>query len=133
MKRAKRSSRATCEPDDPAHRSRADAPVPDEALKRAAALFRAIGDLARLRLLERLAAGESCVTELADAAQVGLSTVSQQLRVLRQVNLVSRRRLGKHIYYSLADEHVMEFVANALAHASEERATMDDSEDDDEA
>ena len=75
--------------------------------------------MSRLKLLARLAYGEWCVTELAEAAGVGLSTVSQQLRLLRAERLVWRRREGKHIYYGLADTHVLDLVQSALAHASE--------------
>ena len=48
-----------------------------------------------------------------------ISTISQRLRVLRNEGLVSRRRQGKHIVYGLADQHVVELIANALAHAAE--------------
>lgn len=88
-------------------------------LERAAALFRALGDSARLSLLERLASGEFCVTELAEATGEGLSTISQRLRTLRAERLLKRRRVGKHVYYTLADQHVVEMIRSALAHASE--------------
>jgi ArsR family transcriptional regulator, lead/cadmium/zinc/bismuth-responsive transcriptional repressor len=90
-------------------------------VERAAALFRALGDSARLSLLERLAGGEYCVTELADATGEGLSTISQRLRTLRSERLLKRRRLGKHVYYTLADHHVADLIQSALAHAAEER------------
>jgi ArsR family transcriptional regulator, lead/cadmium/zinc/bismuth-responsive transcriptional repressor len=90
------------------------------ALDRAARLFRAIGDVPRLRLLALLSHGEMCVTELAAAEGEGLSTISQRLRVLRSENIVARRRLGKHIIYALADQHVKDLVINALAHSSEQ-------------
>lgn len=93
--------------------------VSDGAYEQAAGIFRAVGDVERLRLLTRLSAGERCVTELAGAAGAGLSTISQRLRVLRAEGLVARRREGKHVYYSLADAHVAELVRNALAHAGE--------------
>lgn len=96
--------------------------VSDSAFERAAALFRAAGDLARLRLLHRLDAGECCVTELADASETKLSTLSQQLRVLHAERIVKRRREGKHIYYSLADDHVRELIRAALDHAGEPTA-----------
>ncbi len=100
------------------HRHGAAVPVlPDDAIEAAADLFRAIGDRERLRLLAVLAGGERCVTELADSVGASLSTVSQRLRVLRSEGLLARRREGKHIYYSLVDDHVAELVANALAHA----------------
>jgi ArsR family transcriptional regulator, lead/cadmium/zinc/bismuth-responsive transcriptional repressor len=102
-------------------------PDPD-ALERAAGLFRAMGDTARLRMLHLLARGEICVGELVTALSEKFSTVSQRLRVLRSEGLVRRRRDGSHVYYALADDHVKDLVANALAHASEPEETQ--SEDD---
>ena len=100
-------------------------PLVDEAaLERASRLFRAIGEPARLRLLSRLAQGEMCVTELASSEQESLSTISQRLRVLRSENLIVRHRRGKHINYALADQHVMDLVFNALAHATERPASV---------
>lgn len=109
---------ALCGPEEHAKRARLTT-VSDEQLERAAAIFRAAGDLSRLKLLYRLGDGEWCVTELADAAGVGLSTVSQQLRLLRAERIVARRRAGKHIFYSLADAHVSDLIQSAIEHAAE--------------
>ncbi|MFO0672965.1 MAG: metalloregulator ArsR/SmtB family transcription factor [Polyangiaceae bacterium] len=118
--RADASTDPTCRPGEHAHRRHAARPtLDDDAFERAASLFRAAGDVARLRLLDRLAVGEWCVTELADAAGVGLSTVSQQLRLLRAERIVARRRAGKHIYYRLADAHMRALIDSVLAHAIE--------------
>ncbi|MBP7683892.1 MAG: helix-turn-helix transcriptional regulator [Deltaproteobacteria bacterium] len=93
---------------------------PAPLLERAADLFRALGDTARLSLLEKLTHGEFCVGELADSSGEALSTVSQRLRRLRGDALVRRRRDGKHIYYTVADEHVAELIRTALDHALHE-------------
>lgn len=114
----------TCGPEDHARRAASKKVVSEEAFSRAACLFRAAGDVARLKLLDRLAEGEWCVTELAEAAGVGLSTVSQQLRVLRSERIVERRRSGKHTYYSLADRHIIDVITNVLEHASEEHEAV---------
>lgn len=82
-------------------------------------LFRAMGDTARLKVLDFLSQGECCVGELVEATGEKFPTVSQRLRVLRAEGLVARRREGLHVYYSLADRHVVELLANALAHAGE--------------
>ncbi len=89
-------------------------------VERAASILRAMGDTARLRLLERLSVQELCVSEIAAASDEGLSTISQRLKTLRSEGLVSRRRQGKHIYYRLADEHVAELLNAVLAHAAED-------------
>jgi len=65
-----------------------------------------------------------CVTELAASEGESMSTISQRLRVLRSENIIVRRRKGKHINYGLADQHVMDLVFNALAHATERPATV---------
>lgn len=122
----------TCGPDE--HHARVPTPVrslvSDDAFERAASLFRVAGDVARLRLLDRLSEGEWCVTELAEAAGVGLSTVSQQLRLLRAERIVSRRRDGKHVYYRLADAHVRALIESALEHAGEGQHDEHDEPDD---
>lgn len=116
---ARRSRVPRCAPADHAPRSARTALDDDAALARAARLFRAVSDISRLKLLARLANGEWCVTELAQAAGLPMSTVSQQLRTLRTENLVVRRRVTKHIFYALADDHVTDLIREALAHAAE--------------
>ena len=111
---------ATCGPEEHARRAKRRKVPSETAFERAAALFRTAAEVERLKLLDRLSDGEWCVTELAEAAGVGLSTVSQQLRMLRAERIVARRRAGKHIYYSLADAHVSDLIHNALEHAAEE-------------
>jgi DNA-binding transcriptional ArsR family regulator len=93
--------------------------VDAKALEQTSRLFKAISEVPRLRLLTLLAQGEICVTELAEAEGETISTISQRLRVLRNENIVQRRRRGKHINYVLADQHIMDLVFNALAHAGE--------------
>jgi ArsR family transcriptional regulator len=108
-----------CAPADHAPRAAQDAWENSVALERTARLFHAIADVARLRLLARLTQGEWCVTELAQVTGLPMSTVSQQLRTLRAENLVRRRRMAKHIYYGLADDHVIGLIQRALEHAVE--------------
>ena len=102
-----------------APRARTSPPIAESAFERAAAIFRAAGDVPRLKILERLCDGEWCVSELAEASESGMSTVSQQLRLLRADLLVTRRREGTHVYYALADDHVRDLIRTVLSHASE--------------
>ena len=78
-----------------------------------------MGDGPRLAILQYLAAGECCVTEIVTATGEKFPTVSQRLRVLRTEGFVKRRRVGLHVYYALADGHVAGLLANALDHAGE--------------
>ena len=113
-----RSLRPTCGPGDHAPTLPRVLP-PGEDLVRAADIFRAMGDPERLRLLVRLAAGEVCVTDLAAAEGVRMTTLSARLQALFRAGLVRRRRAAKHVYYALADGHVGDLVANAIRHASD--------------
>jgi ArsR family transcriptional regulator len=107
---------AECEPHP--HPASQRSPALDPAqLEAAARFFRAAGDAARLRILAELRAGERCVSEIAASSSDELSTVSQRLKVLHGEGLIRRRRDGKHVLYSLSDEHVHALVEVALAHA----------------
>lgn len=86
----------------------------------AAEIFAVLGDPTRIRVLTALRGAELCVTDLAAATGVNRSTVSHQLRVLRSHRLVERRREGKVVFYSLADEHVEALLDIASLHAVEE-------------
>ncbi|MEM9367682.1 MAG: metalloregulator ArsR/SmtB family transcription factor [Planctomycetota bacterium] len=94
--------------------------VDDVTCQRAAAIFRALGDPQRLRLLIMLEARECCVSELAAVLDEPLPAVSQRLRVLKSERLVSSRREGKHVFYGLADGHISRLVTNGVMHAMEE-------------
>jgi ArsR family transcriptional regulator len=89
-------------------------PVPDVS-----SLFALLADPTRLRLLAALAAGELCVCDLAIATGTNRSTVSHQLRTLREGRLVRARREGRVVFYALDDDHVRELLAMGGAHAAE--------------
>ena len=74
------------------------------AAARAAALMRTLGNEDRLLLLCELAGGELCVSDLASRTGIEQPTLSQQLSVLREQQLVQTRREGKQIFYSIADD-----------------------------
>ena len=94
-------------------------PADEKTCIRAAGIFRALGDLSRLRLLSLLAKQEMCVTELTECLQDNLPAISQRLKLLRAERIVATRRQGKHIFYRLADSHVAHLIANGLAHGEE--------------
>ena len=71
-----------------------------------AAVGKALGSPKRLELLDLLAQGPRSVEELADAADLGMSTCSAHLQTLREAGLVGARREGKRVFYSLAGDDV---------------------------
>lgn len=109
-------STATCQPDEHGGEPLA---IDLEACQRAAAIFRALGDPQRLRILIMLEASERCVSEMSLLLGDSMPAISQRLRLLRGERIVRTRREGKHVYYGLADEHISRLVTNALMHALE--------------
>src|SRR5512143_3182259 len=76
----------------------------DEELARLARLFHALSDETRLRIVGRLLAGEQCVCNLTDALDAGQSRLSFHLKTLKDAGLVTDRRDGRWIHYSLNHE-----------------------------
>lgn len=87
-----------------------------ELLEQTSALFAAVADPKRLRILLMLQDGEVCVSQIATFENANIKTISARLKKLFDANLVTRRRDAKHIYYSLADNHVMAILYNAIDH-----------------
>lgn len=94
---------------------------PLEALQDLAALFKALGDPTRVRILAALALRELCVCDLCAILDMSQSAVSHQLRLLRTARLVRFRRDGKNVFYSLDDEHVLALFAQGLEHVRHDR------------
>lgn len=84
-----------------------------------AALFKAMGDPNRLKILWALHQGEMCVCDLASLLECSESATSHQLRLLRQMQLVSNRRQGQVLYYRLNDDHIHSLIDVALEHVRE--------------
>jgi ArsR family transcriptional regulator, arsenate/arsenite/antimonite-responsive transcriptional repressor len=84
---------------------------------RAARLFHALSDETRLSILERLRRGERCVCELTDALDAAQSRLSFHLRVLKEAGLVTDRREGRWMYYTLNPEKLADVadLAQTLA------------------
>ena len=89
-------------------------------LAKVSELFKALGDPTRLRIIHALSLKELCVHDLTVVLDMGQSAVSHQLRVLRNLRIVKRRKVGKTVYYSLDDVHIEQIVAQTLHHASHE-------------
>jgi ArsR family transcriptional regulator, lead/cadmium/zinc/bismuth-responsive transcriptional repressor len=84
-----------------------------------AEIFKTLGDTTRVRILDALSHGEVCVCDLAGVLGLTESAVSHQLRLLRSLRLVKARRDGRHIYYTLADQHVVKLFEQGLEHVQE--------------
>ena len=70
----------------------------------ASGFLKALANPDRLLLLCQLSQGEQCVSELESLVGIQQPTLSQQLGVLREEQLVNTRREGKQIFYSIASQ-----------------------------
>lgn len=94
--------------------------LPANTIERVSRLFSALSDPTRLKILHALTVtDELCVCDLAALAELSVSAVSHQLRLLRDRDLVHARRDGRMVYYSLADAHVSTLMGTGVEHANE--------------
>lgn len=79
--------------------------VPDnETLNDLVNFFSVFADLTRLKIISALAITEMCVTDISRTLFINQTTVSHQLRLLKNYGAVSSRREGKIIFYSIKNE-----------------------------
>lgn len=89
--------------------------------KQVATTLQALAAPSRLLILSTLQDGPRTVGELVEAAGMEQSAVSHQLRLLRHLGLVTDRRHGRHVEYSLYDDHVAALIDQAIYHAEHVR------------
>ena len=89
----------------------------DTEVEATRAVFKALSNEHRIRILEALRDGELCACELQVVLDAPQSTVASHLRELRDAGLVNTRRQGKWTYYRIGDTAVLQLldIANALA------------------
>ena len=94
--------------------------LPEDTVEKVSRLFSALSDPTRLRILHALTVTEElCVCDLAALAELSVSAVSHQLRLLRDRDLVRARRDGRMVYYSVADDHIGILMGTGIEHAEE--------------
>ena len=83
-----------------------------------AEIFAALADPTRVRIIGLLTHVELCVGDLCLVLGMSQPAVSHQLRVLRNLRIVAARKDGRHVFYTLVDEHVHDLFHQGLAHAT---------------
>lgn len=91
----------------------------DEVLYDLAELFKVFGDSTRIKILYALSESELCVGDIAQILNLSQSSVSHQLRILKNSKLVRFRRDGKVVFYSLDDDHVRNIINMGMEHVEE--------------
>lgn len=94
--------------------------IPDEdTLLDLADIFKVFSDSTRVKILCALFRAEMCVSDIAILLGATKSSISHQLRILKQSKLVKYRKDSRVVYYSLADEHVKCIFDQGLIHVGE--------------
>lgn len=83
-------------------------PLPPDLAELIAGRFKLLGEPMRLRIIDRLRAGEAGVGELADQLGTSQQNVSKHLQTLHAGGILARRREGNSVIYSLADQSMVE-------------------------
>jgi len=109
-----------------AGRDRPVAQLDAEAAAHVATTLQALATPSRLLILTELRHGPRSVTALAEAVGMEQSAVSHQLRLLRNLGLVTGTRTGRSIVYSLYDNHVAQLLDEAVYHSEHLRLGLVD-------
>ncbi len=91
-----------------------------EAEMKVSRLFKVISDPTRIRIIYLLKDNELNVNEIVEELKMSQSSISHQLRVLRDSNLVSYEKRGKEVYYQVSDHHVYVILMQAVEHVMED-------------
>ncbi|GEK91263.1 ArsR/SmtB family transcription factor [Alkalibacterium kapii] len=92
--------------------------IDTEVLTRVAQTFKILGDPTRIRILKLLSKEELSVNEIVERLDLKQSNVSQQLKSLKNVQLVKYRREGTTAYYTYDDDHVITTLEEMIDHVS---------------
>lgn len=92
--------------------------VTAQNLHASAQFFQAISDEERLALVILLSEGEYTVSQLCEKTGTMMSNMSARLKILYTGGLISKRREGKNIFYTLADAHVLTIIKNVTDHVA---------------
>lgn len=93
--------------------------ISEREVERLSLTYKVLGDPNRLKIVMALRIVEMCVCDLAAFTGSSESAVSHQLRRLKDLSLVKKRRAGQIIYYSLDDEYVAGLLNVGLQHVRE--------------
>lgn len=83
-------------------------------------LFKMFSDSTRVRILYTLIDKEKSVSEIVNDLNMNQSAISHQLSLLKASKLIKNRKDGKIVYYSLADEHVLNILSQGIEHSEEQ-------------
>lgn len=87
-----------------------------EEVSSVAEIFKILGDITRIRIIDVLFHNELCVCDIADILKMSQSAISHQLRLMRTTRILKQRKEGKMVYYSLQDQHIKSILDQCINH-----------------
>jgi ArsR family transcriptional regulator len=81
-----------------------------DTYRETANLFKLLGDYNRIRIISALKESEMCVCELSLLLDMSQSSISHQLRILRNNGIVKNRKENKQVFYSLNDSQIYDLI-----------------------
>ena len=93
--------------------------IDERSLMSLADFFKLFSDESRLKILYLLTMNEMCVSDIAATLNMNQSTVSHQLKTLRNSRIVKYRRDAKVVYYSLDDDHIGQILLQGMLHVND--------------
>ena len=99
---------------------------PEEFAIETASLFGLLSDSTRLRILYLLYHREVCVRNIAEAIEMSPPAVSHHLRSLKQLGVITSRRIGKEVHYTISDTADGELVSDLLKTVFERRGIYEE-------
>ena len=110
--------------EDEVKRAKADM-LDEETLLYISYFYKALSDSTRIKIINVLEKRELCVCDISSLLNMTKSAVSHQLKNLREMNLIKSRKVGKEVWYTLADEHVSRVFDISLEHIMELKSEED--------
>ena len=96
---------------------RARREMPDDSIiTNISDFYKIMGDPTRCRIICALKENEMCVCDLCNVLSMSKSSISHQLSKMREYGVDMCRRVGKEVYYSLDDSHVLDILSTTLTH-----------------
>ncbi len=82
----------------------------EETTERLATIFKVLSEPIRIKILSCMVCGEICVHDISTLLNISQPRISNQLRILRNENIVKTRKCGNSVFYSLSDESFIEIL-----------------------
>lgn len=91
----------------------------EETIDKMANILKILGEPSRMKIVLALRYGELCVYHIVSAVNLTQSSVSHQLRILKDNNIVKSRKDGQNVIYYLYDDHIMQIIDLVKSHVEE--------------